>query len=94
MDKAFTDTLGKDAYNSSGERVCTFTAIELNFSFVVDLLHDQWISGRARNPQPRVFTINRASEGFTAYFDQVQEQLETLASMDDLLSGMNISTCT
>ena len=31
VDKAFTDTLGKDAYNSSGKRVCTFTAIELLF---------------------------------------------------------------
>lgn len=28
----------------------------------------------------------------TEYFDQIQEQLETLASMDDLLSGENSDT--
>jgi hypothetical protein len=36
-----------------------------------------------------VFTIKKDSETFSEYFDKVQEQLETLASMDDLLSGEN-----
>ena len=43
--------------------------------------------GKTKNPNPRVLTIKSNSEAFRRHFDQVQEQLETLASMDDLLSG-------
>ncbi len=57
---------------------------------VVDLFHKLWIPGKSRNPQPRLLTIKEGSEVFTKYFDEVQEQLETLATMDELLSGNNI----
>ena len=56
---------------------------------VVDLLHKQWVPGKAHNPESKIFTIQKNSKTFTAYFDLVQEQLETLASMDELLSGEN-----
>ena len=39
------------------------------------------------NMQPREFTLEPESTVFSSHFDMVQEQLETLASMDDLLSG-------
>ena len=38
-------------------------------------------------PEPRIFTIDQQSNVFTVKFDQIQEDLETLASMDELLSG-------
>ena len=47
------------------------------------------MSGKAEKPKPKVFRIRKDSKTFTNYFDHVQEQLETLASMDDLLSGNN-----
>ena len=57
---------------------------------VVTLLHNQWRPGKGWNTslniQPRVFTLEPES-AFSSHFDMVQEQLETLASMDDLLSG-------
>lgn len=34
------------------------------------------------------FYISKNSPTFTTHYDQVQMQLETLASMDDLLTGM------
>ena len=46
-----------------------------------------WMPGKTKNPNPRILTIKVNSEAFRTHFDQVQEQLETLASMDDLLSG-------
>ena len=54
----------------------------------VDLLQKQWKPGRFQKLQPRVFTTSEDSKLFADHFDQVQEQFETLASMDDLLSGM------
>ena len=59
-----------------------------SFYCVVDL-HKQWVTGKTQNPESKVFTIKKDSKTFTAYFDLVQEQLETLASMDELLSGEN-----
>lgn len=59
----------------------------------MNLLQEQWTPGKMKTPQPKVFTIQPNSEAFTAYFDKTQEQLETLASMDDLLSGRYIQ-CT
>ena len=50
------------------------------YFYVVNILHHQ-------NPSPKVFSIKRDSRTFTNYFDTVQEQLETLACTDDLLSG-------
>ena len=58
-----------------------------NLLYLVDLLHKLWIPGKSRNPQPRLLNIKEGSKVFTEYFDEVQEQLETLATMDDLLSG-------
>ena len=37
--------------------------------------------------QAKVFTINETSTAFSNKFDETQEELEILASMDDLLSG-------
>ena len=56
----------------------------------MDLLWKQWTPGRTQNPQPREFTLSESSKAFADHFDEVQEQLETLASMDDLLSGKNM----
>ena len=36
-----------------------------------------------------MLTINPQSEVFISKFDQIQDELETLASMDELLSGNN-----
>ena len=59
--------------------------------FTVTLLHKQWVPGKGRSTsqtiQPRMFVLEPDSTAFSSHFDLVQEQLETLASMDDLLSG-------
>ncbi|XP_065911094.1 uncharacterized protein [Dysidea avara] len=55
---------------------------------LIEVLHKVWIPGKTGIPKDRVFTIKEKSEVFVAYFDEVQEQLEALACMDDLLSGM------
>ena len=71
-------------YNTHSSSV----SIQIAFSiYIVDILHKQWKPGRTQNPHPRVFTINEDSKAFQDHFDQVQEQLETLTSMDNLLSG-------
>ena len=58
----------------------------------VQLFQDLWIPGNSKSkpPEPRIYTIKQNSSTFVTYFDQTQEQLETLASMDDLLSGMYV----
>ena len=61
--------------------------------YIVDLLQKQWTPGRAQNPQPRVFIIKEDSKPFADHFNQVQEQLQSLAFMDDL-SGENLSLVT
>ena len=65
--------------------------VKLSYCLVVALLHNQWSPGKgwnvSLNIQPRVFTQEPVSTAFRSHFDMVQEQLETLASMDDLLSG-------
>lgn len=59
--------------------------------FTVTLLHKQWVAGKGRstlqNIRPRMFVLEPDSTAFISHFDLVQEQLETLTSMDDLLSG-------
>ena len=64
--------------------------------FLAYLLHKQWkpstnVMGNV--VKSRVFTIKKDSQTFTDYFDQVQEQLEIIASMDDLLSGVCVCVC-
>ena len=54
--------------------------------YILDILHKQWKPGRTQNPRTRVFTINKDSKACEDHFDQVQEQLETLTSIDNLLS--------
>lgn len=54
---------------------------------IVELLYKQWKPGKTKCPDAKVYTIINSSPVFTKYFDKVQEQLETLASMDDLISG-------
>ena len=53
-----------------------------------------WVqaNSKRRAPEARRFSIKQDSEAFVGYFDQMQERLEALASMDDLLSGM-YGTC-
>ena len=56
---------------------------------VVKLLQTMWIESKSKYkaPEARIFSIKENSEMFVKYFDLMQENLETLASMDDLLSG-------
>ena len=53
----------------------------------VDHLAKHWRQGRAQKPATRVFKLQNNSPAFTSKSDQVQTHLQTLASMDDLLSG-------
>lgn len=53
----------------------------------VEHLAKNWKAGSKHHPEPSVFTVS-SSTSFSAKFDEIQEQLEVLASMDDLLSGM------
>ena len=55
---------------------------------IVEVLHKAWIPGTAKILEPRIFTIEKNSKAFVKYFDEVQDQLEALASMNDLLSGL------
>ena len=41
-----------------------------------------------KKPRAKIFTIDEASSAFSSKFDEIQEQLEKLASLDDLLSGV------
>ena len=61
----------------------------MHIIFVVSLFKLLWKPARTGKPEVRVYFIPPMSESrvFADYFDQVQAQLETLASMDDLLSG-------
>lgn len=53
--------------------------------YAVEHLANNWKAGSKHHPEPSVFTLSNTS--FSAKFDEIQEQLEVLASMDDLLSG-------
>jgi len=57
--------------------------------YAVSHLKSLWKRGKTKDPSPKVMRIKQNSEAFTRHFDMVQEQLETLASVDDLLSGIN-----
>ena len=57
------------------------------YTSTVDHLARQWRQGRAQKPTTTVFKLQHVSMAFTSKFDEVQTHLETLASMDDLLSG-------
>ena len=48
-------------------------------------------AGKSTKPPTRVFSLQRNSPAFTSKFDEVQTHLETMASMDDLLSGNILS---
>lgn len=52
-------------------------------------LSKQWKSSKKTGDviKPQTFIIDQESEIFSAKFNQIQEDLETLASMDELLSG-------
>lgn len=56
-------------------------------SRVVDLLCREWLPGKVTKPKPRTFIVSQASDAFVAHFDKVQEQLETIFSMDELVTG-------
>ena len=57
------------------------------FDSTVQHLSKQWKSNKTDNLEPLTLTINPQSEVFISKFDQIQDELETLASMDELLSG-------
>jgi len=65
--------------------------LSINFllCYIVEVLHKVWIPGKTEVPKDKVFTIKEKSEVIITYFDEVQEQLEASACMDDLLSGIN-----
>ena len=52
--------------------------------YIVKVLHKAWIPGKTKI----VFTIKDNLPVFVEYFDEVQDQMEALTSMDDLLSGL------
>ena len=89
-DQCFTSNLGKGVYgvillHNKEQQRCLLT----HYSFhAVDFLFKQWIPGQTGSPEQRELTVEVNSKAFTTYFDEVQVQLEALASMDDLLSGM------
>ena len=56
-------------------------------AIAVECLASQWNAGKAKKSRAKIFTIDEASSAFSSKFDEIQEQLEILASMDDLLSG-------
>ena len=64
--------------------------ITLHHYDLVNHLKELWMPGKTKNLNPRVSTIKSNSKAFRRH-DQVQEQhcntRETLASMDNLLSG-------
>ena len=49
-----------------------------------------WMIGKTKRKamEPRIFTIKSNSPTFVKHFDHIQEQLEALASIDNLLSGI------
>ncbi len=49
-------------------------------------LSKNWKAGTKQHPATSEFSVSNTS--FSAKFDEIQEQLEILASMDDLMSGM------
>ena len=57
------------------------------FDSTVQHLSKQWKSNKTDNLEPLMLTINPQSEVFISKFDQIEDELETLASMDELLSG-------
>lgn len=69
----------------SNSCLCTHTLPFL----VVSLFKLLWKPAKTSKPKVRAFTIPPLTKSrvFDDYFDRVQAQLETLASMDDLLSG-------
>lgn len=71
---------------------------KVNCIHTVALLKLLWTPSKSTNkPKVKVFSFHDSME-FGRYFDEVQAQLETLASMDDLLSGecdrQRVKTCT
>ena len=58
---------------------------------MVKVLHKAQIPGKTKILKPRIFTIKENLQVFVEYFDEVQDQLEALTSMDDSLSGLEIN---
>jgi hypothetical protein len=57
----------------------------------VEVLAKQWVPGKAKQLQPKVFTITPSSPAFSKYYDEMQEDLEALApSSNSLLSGSDV----
>ena len=56
-------------------------------SRVVDLLCRVWLPSKVTKPKPRTFIASQTSDAFVAHFDKVQEQLETISSLDELVTG-------
>ena len=49
-----------------------------------------WMIGKTKRKamEPRIFSIKANFPTFVKHLDHIQEQLEALASIDNLLSGM------
>lgn len=51
----------------------------------------QWRKApRQSDLQPRIFRLPSNSEVFSAYYDRVQADLQTMSGMDELLAGETI----
>ena len=68
-----------------------FVAVgNLAILYVVDHLVNQWKAkkkGSVNMIEPGIFTVDPKSSLFSKKYDQIQEDLESLASMDELITG-------
>ena len=61
----------------------------------VNMLSTMWRPGSTTNEIEIIkFTIPPNLMAFTSKYDKTQEQLQTLGTLDDLLAGTNVDTCT
>ena len=98
VNEDFTRSIGKDTVHtwdnfcSQSLKHCGCVRVLLLHLHCVNIyavshLKNLWKRGKTKDPSPKLMTIKQNSEAFTKHFDLVQEELETLASVDDLLSG-------
>ena len=56
------------------------------------MLTDLWVDGGGDKPRVRTWIVPRSCNEFHSKFNEIQEQLEDLCSLDDLITGV-VSTC-
>ena len=77
------------AYNDTHTYIHTYIHVHAHTCVHVFLVAFKFLLMPAKitKPEPKIYHIAPQSTAFADYFNGVQTQLETLASMDDLLSG-------